>query len=213
MAKPTSSNVATAQYEHTHQHRAIGVDEVGRGPWAGPVIAAAVWLPPGLYDAGFQDSKKLTSAKREALYQRILAEAHYGLGEASVQEIDQLNILQATMLAMKRAVQALITQCGELPAIALIDGNRTPKDLPCPAQALVKGDAISVSIAAASILAKVTRDRMMQQLHVEFPHYGWASNAGYGTAAHQQGLRSHGVCDHHRRSFAPIRTLLMEQAA
>jgi ribonuclease HII len=180
-----------------------GVDEAGRGPWAGPVVAAAAIVDPARLPQGINDSKKLTAAKRDALFDAIMASAQVGVGMASVEEIDELNILGATKLAMLRAIEALPT----LPGMALVDGNRAPK-LPCKVQTVVKGDSKSLSIAAASIIAKVTRDRLMHQLSLEYPGYGWERNAGYGTAQHQSGLAEHGVTIHHRRSFAPIRELL-----
>ena len=180
-----------------------GIDEAGRGPWAGPVVAAAVILDPAKVPAGLNDSKKLSAAKREALFAEIMACAHVGIGAASVERIDRDNILQATMWAMSEAVRQLPLA----PTAALVDGNRLPQ-LPCPARALIKGDALSLSIAAASIVAKVTRDRMMIALAKDHPAYGWERNMGYGTAQHQVGLRNAGVTPHHRRSFAPIRALL-----
>lgn len=186
-----------------------GVDEAGRGPWAGPVVAGAVIFPnleiSDRLRATLNDSKKLTAAKREALFDELRASnAIIGCGSASVEEIDTLNILQATFLAMRRAVGALSVR----PEHALIDGNKVPPGLPCPAQAVIKGDALSLSISAASIVAKVTRDRLMTELAKEFPYYGWERNAGYGTKAHQDGLKAHGVCVHHRKSYAPIKRLL-----
>lgn len=181
-----------------------GVDEVGRGPWAGPVMAAAVVLDPQKLPQGLNDSKKLSAAKREALYDLICATAHVGLGEASVEEIDHHNILQATYMAMQRAIAQLPVK----PCFLLVDGNRLPNNLPCPAQAVVKGDGQVLSIAAASIVAKVTRDRLMAALAQQHPHYGWERNAGYGAPAHQAGLAQHGITEHHRKSFAPIAALL-----
>ena len=181
----------------------VGIDEVGRGPFAGPVVAAAVILDRGNIPLGIMDSKKIPRAKREQLFNHILEAAQVGIGEASVQEIDSLNILQASLLAMRRAFTALPHR----PDIALIDGNRDP-NLGIPSRLIVKGDACSLSIAAASIVAKVTRDRKMCALAEEFPHYGWERNAGYGTAEHRKGLRQFGVTPQHRRSFAPIRALL-----
>jgi ribonuclease HII len=182
-----------------------GIDEVGRGPWAGPVVAGAVILDPNRTPAGLDDSKKLTARRREALFD-ALQDHQFGIGVASVEEIDQLNILQATYLAMCRAVAALPTR----PAFALVDGNRTPPGLPCPAETIIKGDSRSLSIAAASIIAKVTRDRMMVTLAVEWPGYGWERNAGYGVAAHAEALKNLGVTPHHRRSFKPIHKMLCE---
>ena len=183
-----------------------GVDEVGRGPWAGPVTACAVIFhsePP----AGLNDSKKLTAKRREALVDAILATAHVGMGEASVAEIDEVNILRASHIAMIRAIAALPVA----PAHALIDGNRLPADLPCPGTAVVKGDGRSVSIAAASIIAKVARDDLMAKLSQEFPHYGWERNAGYGVKAHAEALARYGVTPHHRRSFKPIHNILYQE--
>jgi ribonuclease HII len=181
-----------------------GVDEAGRGPLAGPVVAAAVILDFRKYPRGLNDSKQLSEDDREALFPRILEMAvAVGVGEASVGEIDLVNIRQATHLAMARAVRALNIAA----AIALVDGNDAPA-LPCRCETLVSGDAISLSIAAASIVAKVTRDRLMVALHDQHPGYNWRSNKGYGTAEHYSGLKRHGVTVHHRRSFAPIHNLL-----
>ncbi len=187
-----------------------GIDEAGRGPWAGPVVAAAVildtrTLDPGLA-AAIDDSKRLRPARREAVLAGLAGCARIGLGAASVAEIDRLNILAATMLAMRRAVISL----GAPPALALVDGNRAP-DLPCPARTVVKGDSRSLSIAAASIAAKVTRDRAMARLALRHPGFGWERNAGYGTAEHRAALAELGVTAHHRRSFAPIAALLAGQ--
>jgi len=183
-----------------------GIDEVGRGPLAGPVVACAVILPPRLSRVLLEqvnDSKALSAKRRDALAPLIQAEACYGLGQASVEEIDQINILQATFLAMRRAVEAL----PQPPESALVDGNRAPV-LPCPTRCLVKGDSRSLSIAAASILAKVHRDHLMADLAQTYPGYGWERNAGYGTAEHLAALDRLGVTPHHRRSFAPIATRL-----
>ena len=180
-----------------------GIDEVGRGPWAGPVVAAAVILHPHATPPGIRDSKALSPQRREELFKAIHHCALIGVGMASVDEIDTLNIAGATRLSMTRAVEALTIP----PSHCLVDGNMLP-DLPCPAQAIVKGDAISVSIAAASIIAKVIRDRMMRALAEEFPHYAWEKNKGYGVKAHQEGLNGYGVTPHHRKSFAPIRDIL-----
>lgn len=181
----------------------VAIDEVGRGPWAGPVMAAAAILNPQNIPTGLNDSKKLSAAKREALYTSIMDAAQVAIGVASVEEIEQLNILQATKLAMRRAYDGL----GVNATIALIDGNQPPQ-LPCPTRCIVKGDSISLSIAAASIVAKVTRDRLMAELALQYPYYGWERNAGYGTKAHQDGLASHGLTPHHRKGFAPIRALI-----
>ena len=176
-----------------------GVDEAGRGSWAGPVIAAAVILDPREIPDGLDDSKKLPPVRRKDLMARLLSVAWIGVGRASVREVDRLNILEATMLAMARAVDALPVA----PAHTLIDGNRIPK-LACPATAVVRGDATCLSIAAASLVAKVTRDRIMSGLSPDFPHYGWHRNAGYGTREHARALERHGVTPHHRRSFSPV---------
>lgn len=186
-----------------------GVDEAGRGPLAGPVVAAAVILDRRKRPRGLDDSKKLTAAEREALFARLFhyardGHAHIGIGAASVAEIGRLNIFHATMLAMQRAVTALRI----VPAHALIDGPHCPKQLCCPATGVVDGDALSLSIAAASIVAKVVRDRAMAKLHLRYPAYGWDRNKGYGTAAHQAGLKTAGVTKHHRLGFAPIREQL-----
>ena len=175
-----------------------GVDEAGRGPLAGPVVAAAVILcPEGI--VGLADSKVLSAAKRARLEAEIRAHCVFGIGIASVEEIDAINILQATMLAMTRAVEALGTDPGQV----LVDGNRLPR-WRYAAQAIVKGDALHPCISAASIIAKQERDRMMQAAAAEHPHYGWERNMGYGTAEHLAALRQHGPCRLHRRSFAPV---------
>jgi ribonuclease HII len=183
-----------------------GIDEVGRGPLAGPVMAAAVILPRQLpsFFKDITDSKKLTTAKRESLFQPIMEYCQVGIGEASVQEIDQINILQATFLAMQRAYDALPVR----PDKALVDGNRAPKLNCAVIETVIKGDTKIPAISAASIIAKVTRDRLMKQLCEEFPGYGWSSNAGYGSKAHMDGLTNLGPTIHHRRSFAPIRNLI-----
>ncbi|WOI56404.1 ribonuclease HII [Palleronia sp. LCG004] len=183
-----------------------GLDEVGRGPWAGPVVAACVVLDPGLVPDGLDDSKKLSAARREGLFERLRNCAWIGIGEASVAEIDDMNILQASFLAMRRALDDLPI----VPDHLLVDGRQIPAGLPCPSEAVIKGDALSLSIAAASIVAKVTRDRLMVTLAQQHPHYGWETNMGYGTARHQLGLKSHGVTPHHRRSFRPIHNILYQ---
>jgi ribonuclease HII len=187
--------------------RIFGVDEAGRGPWAGPVVATAICLPADFDFAALpvNDSKKLSAKKREALFAELISLPH-GIGTASVAEIDRLNILQATYLAMTRAVDALAQGTGA-PHHVLVDGNRLP-DWGYKASALIGGDGLSPSIAAASILAKVTRDREMAALDAEYPGYGWASNKGYGAAVHQAGLARLGVTPHHRRTYAPIRKIL-----
>jgi ribonuclease HII len=184
-----------------------GVDEAGRGPLAGPVTAAAVMLDPEQPIAGLRDSKKLSAAARERLADEIrLRAAAWCVAEASVAEIDQLNILQATMLAMQRAVAGL----ARAPDDVWVDGNRCP-DWAWRSQAVVKGDDKVAAIAAASILAKTTRDQFMRKLHDDYPAYGFAQHMGYGTAAHLAALQAHGACPQHRRSFAPVK-LVLDQA-
>ncbi len=180
-----------------------GVDEAGRGPWAGPVVAAAVILREDVAPGGLQDSKKLTAGAREKLFDAINETATVGVGIVEVEQIDRVNILQATFLAMRQAVEKLAIA----PNIALIDGNRVPS-LPCRAIPVVGGDRSCPSIAAASIIAKVTRDRMMIDLAESFPEYGWNANKGYGTRQHAEAIAEFGVTPHHRRSFAPIRKAL-----
>ncbi len=183
-----------------------GIDEVGRGPLAGPVVTACVYIPPEHLDHAVwrdvNDSKKLTAVKREFLFELIKERCVYAIAEASAEEIDTLNIHHATLLAMKRAYDGVHGRA-EI-SMALIDGKFAPK-IACRTQTVVKGDSQSLCIAAASILAKVTRDRLMAQLHEEFPHYGWANNAGYGTPEHLAGIAAHGITPHHRKSFAPCR--------
>ena len=181
-----------------------GVDEAGRGPLFGDVVAAAVILNPSAPIEGLGDSKKLTEKVREKLYDQIYARAiSVGVGRASVEEIDQLNILQASMLAMQRAVESLSRQ----PDLALIDGNRCPV-LTCASEAITKGDAKEISIGAASIIAKVTRDREMLEWHTLYPHYGLDKHKGYSTSLHLKALEQYGVSPQHRRSFAPVRRLI-----
>ena len=180
-----------------------GVDEVGRGPWAGPVVAAAVILDPANLPGGIDDSKRLSARRREALFAALCETARFGVGAASVAEIDRLNVLAATLLAMRRAIAGL----GVVPGHVLVDGNRMPA-LPCPATTVVGGDRRSLSIAAASIVAKVTRDRLMARLARRYPGFGWERNAGYGTPQHRASLAAIGVTPHHRRSFAPVASRL-----
>ncbi|HVO14276.1 MAG TPA: ribonuclease HII [Alphaproteobacteria bacterium] len=180
-----------------------GIDEAGRGPLAGPVVAAAAildpeTLPDGLAEA-IDDSKRLTAERRVAAFALLRPVARIGIGAASVEEIDRVNILQATFLAMARAVAAL----GVTPDLALVDGDRLPP-LPCKAQTVVGGDALCLSIAAASIAAKVTRDRLMTRLALRYPGFGWETNVGYGTDEHLTALDALGVTRHHRRTFAPV---------
>jgi ribonuclease HII len=179
-----------------------GIDEAGRGPWAGPVVAAAVILDPKNIPPGLNDSKKLNAARREALFDPILQTATVGVGIVNAAAIDEINILQATYLAMSKAIMALKQQ----PTLALIDGNRAPK-ISIRTQTIIGGDAKSLSIAAASIIAKVTRDRMMHDLDRQYPGYGFANHKGYGTAHHMESLQRLGSCPEHRRSFAPIAKL------
>ncbi|MDX2226000.1 MAG: ribonuclease HII [Verrucomicrobiae bacterium] len=179
-----------------------GIDEAGRGPWAGPVTAGAVILPPDFTHATLNDSKQLSETQREELYGEITAHPsiRWAVGLASPEEIDSLNILQATHLAMRRAVDQLLPT----PDFLLIDG-RPVKSFTLPRQSIVKGDSKSLSIAAASVLAKVTRDRLMLEFDREFPQYGFSRHKGYGTPEHQAALKQHGICRIHRKSFAPVR--------
>ncbi|MFL6588212.1 MAG: ribonuclease HII [Luteimonas sp.] len=189
----------------TRRLRIAGVDEAGRGPLAGPVVVAAVILHPKHPIDGLDDSKKLTEKRREALYPQIVERAlAWRVEFVDVDEIDRINIFQATMVGMARAVQALAPAAERV----LIDGNRLPRGLPCPARAIVGGDAIEQSIMAASILAKVARDRAMVELHTQFPDYGFDRHKGYSAPTHLAALLAHGPCVHHRRSFAPVSRLL-----
>ncbi len=186
--------------------RIAGVDEVGRGPLCGPVVAAAVILDPDRIPVGLDDSKKLSPARRAALEAEIKASAEWCVAEASVAEIDALNILQASHLAMCRAIAGLL----RAPDHVLVDGNRLPKALAISAEAVVRGDGRSVSIAAASILAKEARDRLMVDLAQQYPGYGWEKNAGYPTPDHRKALLNLGVTPVHRRSFKPIHNILCQ---
>lgn len=182
-----------------------GIDEAGRGPLAGSVVAAAVILDENNLIEGLNDSKKLSQKRRTELAHEIRTKAlAWGVGEAGVQEIDQINILQATLLAMRRAVEALTI----VPNQALIDGNRCPIGLPCPAEAIIGGDAKIAAIAAASILAKTVRDAQLIALHEQYPMYGFNQHMGYPTAKHLQALQEHGVSPVHRRTYAPVKRLL-----
>ena len=186
-----------------------GVDEAGRGPLAGPVVAAAVMLDELHPIKGLADSKVLTALRRERLYDEIRAKALcFSIAQASVEEIDTLNILQATMLAMRRAVQGLRLK----PQLVLVDGNRIPV-MDVRAEAIVRGDALIPAISAASILAKVWRDRACQDLDLQFPQYGFAQHKGYGTSQHLAALKEYGPCDAHRRSFAPVRIALAQHSS
>ena len=199
----------SGQSDRPESHRmnsgwTAGVDEAGRGPLAGPVVVAAVILDPNHRIEGLDDSKKLNETRREGLYPLILEQSvSCSIIEVNVADIDHLNILQATLLGMKRAVEALDPE----PELALIDGNRAPQ-VSCKTRTIVQGDRLEPAISAASILAKVTRDRLMQELHLEYPRYGFDRHKGYPTAEHLRKLEEHGPCPAHRRSFAPVRNLL-----
>ena len=184
--------------------RVAGVDEAGRGPLAGPVVAAAAVLDAGALPAGVHDSKQLSRARREALLETVMRHAEVGVGIASVAEIDSLNILRASHLAMCRAVAALKT----VPDHVLVDGNLIPRDLRLPATPIVKGDSRCLSIAAASIVAKTRRDAIMWDLAQQYPGYGWETNQGYPTKCHKEALQNLGVTPHHRRSFKPVHNML-----
>lgn len=204
-------------FENMYQGMVVGIDEAGRGPWAGPVVAGAVVVLDknlsSLLLNGLNDSKKLSAKKREALYAELFAEQakgklFIGIGQAGCNEIDKLNILQATFLAMRRAVDNL----PQKPDMALIDGNRLPKDFCCPTTCIIKGDSRSMSVSAASIVAKVYRDRLMKDLAQQYPYYGFEKNAGYGTAAHIAGLKEHGITPEHRKSYKPIQEFMKKMA-
>lgn len=181
-----------------------GIDEAGRGPWAGPVVAAAVILDRAEIPDGIDDSKQLTAETREALFDAIMASACVGIGIGTVEEIETLNILHANDLAMARALEALDRR----PATALVDGKWHPRTISIPVRTVIGGDALSLSIAAASIVAKVTRDRIMRRLDGECPGYGWSTNVGYGTPQHRDALRRLGITIYHRRTWAPVRAVL-----
>ena len=180
-----------------------GIDEAGRGPWAGPVVSAAVILNEKNIPDGLNDSKKLSEKKRLSLYSSIYNFHFVGVGISSIEEIDSMNVLQATFLSMKRAVEDLNHQ----PEYILVDGNLDP-GLNFKTKCIIKGDSISISIAAASVIAKVTRDNLMLKLDKEFPNYNWKKNKGYGTAEHRNALELHGPCKYHRKSFSPINKML-----
>ena len=182
-----------------------GVDEAGRGPLAGPVVAAACILKPGIYIPNLNDSKKLSESQRKEIFQLITThpEIIFGIGITSASEIDQVNILQATFLSMQRAVNNLSIQ----PQVLLIDGNRAPK-MALPMKTIVKGDALSISIAAASIIAKVTRDALLDNLDDKYPQYGFKNHKGYGTKEHLNTLTQFGPCEEHRKTFAPIKNII-----
>jgi ribonuclease HII len=181
-----------------------GIDEAGRGPWAGPVVVAAVILDPDRIPYGLNDSKQLTPQEREERYVEIVATSIVSVAIGPVKQIDRINILQASLWGMRKAYRGLGVPLGT----ALIDGNIVPKRFPCKARAVVAGDALSLSVAAASIVAKVTRDRMMVKLSRRYRRYAWDSNKGYGTREHAEAIKKHGVCLHHRRSFSPIERAL-----
>jgi ribonuclease HII len=178
-----------------------GVDEVGRGPLAGPVVTAAVVFQSTTYPSGLNDSKRLSARARVALFDEILATASVSIAVASLRRIEEMNILHASLWAMTRAICGLPT----LPDHVLVDGNKAPANMPCPCQIVIGGDAVSVSISAASIVAKVTRDRLMENVALVYPQYGFERHMGYGTPSHLAALREHGPCPQHRRGFAPVR--------
>ena len=201
----------TFAHEYSAQERGFlrvaGLDEVGRGPLAGPVVAAAVVLDPDNIPDGLNDSKQVAAKRRDTLYEELLEVADVSIAQATVREIEEENILQASHIAMVRALSGL-----KQPAnFALIDGNKIPRGMNLPAETLVKGDTRSLSIAAASIVAKVWRDRLMVDLAQQHPGYGWERNAGYPTKEHKAGLKSHGVTPHHRRTFAPVHKMLWQE--
>lgn len=203
-------------YENQHNNAICGIDEVGRGPLAGPVVAACVYIPPkkrGLtFIGGLQDSKKLTRTKLEYFEAYIKEHCLWSVAECTVEEIDSLNILQASLQAMKKSFLALPDNTRDGMG-ALIDGHMLPQNMPCPAYAIKKGDDRSYSIAAASIIAKLTRDRIMENLHLDHPHYGWNTNVGYPSPAHKTAILKHGITIHHRRSFAPVRDYIAANSA
>jgi ribonuclease HII len=197
------------RFEKECQGVVCGIDEVGRAPLAGPVVAAAVILPahlPRVLRYGIDDSKIVPRPKREEYAERLFEIAQIGIGAASVYEIDQRNILRATFLAMARAVKALMT-VGAIPVVALVDGNQAPS-LPCAVKTIIGGDGLSLSIAAASIVAKVTRDRLMRSLALRYPGYGWETNVGYPTRAHRSAILEMGITPHHRRRFVQFQRSL-----
>jgi ribonuclease HII len=198
--KPTPSFDFEAAMMEQHKCPVAGIDEAGRGPWAGPVVVAAVILNPDRIPEGLNDSKLLTPEAREDRYAEIVATASVSIVIGHVRRIDRDNILQASLWGMRMAYRGLCVPGG----CALIDGNIVPRRFPAPARAIVGGDGLSLSVAAASIIAKVTRDRMMVKLARRYRRYGWESNKGYGTPEHARAVKEHGVCTHHRRSFAPV---------
>lgn len=216
-AKRSPPKKPSFSYEAPELGIVCGVDEAGRGPLAGPVYAGCVYVPvekrqhPVWKD--IRDSKQLTAGRRDDLFNIIQTQSMFGIGIASVEEIDEINILQATYLAMTRAIEAMVKNFS-MPRIdlVLIDGNRAPK-ISYKAETLVKGDALSISIGAASILAKVSRDRFMNDLHLQHAHYCWNSNAGYGTPEHLDAISKHGITPHHRKTFSPIKDMIFKQAS
>lgn len=188
--------------------RVCGLDEVGRGPLAGPVVAAAVYIPEALYTlplvSEIRDSKKLSEKKLEQLYSFITKHFSYAVCEVDAEEIDKINILQASLLAMQRSAEQMDVAIDH----ALVDGNRCPKNLSCPSTPVIKGDSVSISIGAASIVAKVTRDRLMKRLDEAYPYYGWSRNVGYPTREHLAAIDQYGLTPYHRKSFAPVRRFL-----
>lgn len=219
MRRRLGGSMPDFEFEDKNCGLVVGIDEAGRGPWAGPVVAGAVIFLTKDVDVflleNLNDSKKLSAKKREQLYEKLFEEQALGhlligIGQASAAEIDELNILQATFLAMNRAVASL----GKTPDFALVDGNQKPKNLVCDCKTIVKGDARSYSIAAASIAAKVYRDRLMTDLAKKYPFYGFEKNAGYGTKAHIEGLKNNGIIvGVHRLSYRPIREFALQSAA
>ena len=209
----TGLTLASKQFKDTYDLRTIGVDEAGRGPLVGSVVAAAVILPPDFYLSGLTDSKKLSEKKRDSLYQQITDQCDWSVAEASSIEIDKINILEATMLAMKRAINKLqdeLLRSGEESIFkVLVDGNRSPDVPNC--LAIVKGDLIEPVISAASIIAKVVRDRQMKELDSKYPQYGFAQHKGYGTTEHLMALSKYGpIAGIHRYTFAPIKNLIID---
>lgn len=198
------NNLPNLNIENKYPNKIIaGIDEAGRGPLAGPVIAGAVILGRGKIPEGINDSKKLSAKKREYLYEQIIQNHIIGIGIADICEIDQYNILEATKLAMTRAFFNLKT----MPDITLIDGNMVPSLITGEKHAIIKGDSLSLSIAAASIIAKVTRDKIMQDFATKYPNYGWERNSGYGTKYHLDAMNKYGITEFHRKSFAPVKNI------
>ncbi|MEM7618429.1 MAG: ribonuclease HII [Pseudomonadota bacterium] len=201
-------SIPSFELENKFDGKVCGLDEVGRGPLAGPVVTACVYIPENTYNLDFvseiRDSKKLSKTKLETLFELIKEHFIYKITEMPHDKIDEMNVLQASMYGMRQSLLTLEVGIDH----ALVDGNRCPQDLPCPATPVIKGDGISISIAAASILAKVTRDRIMYELAEEYPHYGWESNVGYPSKAHKAAINKHGITPYHRKSFAPVRNYL-----